>query len=136
MSLLRQGFIKGAKVGKFWRVKQSDLDDYIENERGYGGFRFGHASNDKREIFYDLIESIWDDNQWLGSEENRFRTRRIAGLMYNCIDIVPSEVRSSVGDIIDDYLRDFDRANKYRAGCNCGMAARSLLDILDKLESK
>jgi len=45
-------------------------------------------------------------------------------------------MKKTLRDLLDVYLRDTDRADKYRRGSNCAMAALALPDILKEIDSK
>jgi len=134
---LRDGSLKGSKVGRFWRIKKEDLYEFIDVERGTGTIRIGtngvHASGHIREIFYGIVENINEDKKWLESEKNRAHTRRVAGRMWACTDILPGELSEMMEDISVAYLNDFERGKKIG---NCSQLARFLMDILDSIEPR
>lgn len=129
---LREGSLSGSKIGRFWRIKPDDLDNFIENERGTGRVR-GHASNHIREIFYKIIDDLYENDDYLKSKENRQHTRNLAGRMWACTDVLPSQVRGLLEDITGCYLNDYERGKKIG---NCSQLARLLMDIVDRAEEK
>lgn len=130
LTLLRDGLLKGLKVGKVWRIKKDALDEYMELEIPTGVMS-RHSKGVYRDKFYEIIDNIYQDDDWMDLKENRELIKNYSGHMWNCTDFIPNATRDSLGDIIDVVLRDTDRSDKIRRGCTCAQAARVLLDILD-----
>jgi len=107
-NLLRDGTLKGSKVGRFWRIQPQDLNDYIEG--------------DVRGAFCIVVGELCDPS-WISDKKNRDYTRRIAGRLWNSNIDLPPPTRDDLGYVTK------------RTYNNYGQGARAILDLLDAIDT-
>jgi len=82
-----------------------------------------HARGDQRDELYEVTEEIYKDREWLRIPENVARARCISGLLWNCTDVIPSDIRDLLDDIGVSYLHDYERGKKIGS---CAQLARMI----------
>ncbi len=118
---LREGKLPGHKLGRLWRIKESDLEGF--KELGGGHKYQGHAPGHIRQALIDAFEATQsDDREWWETFNRPEDAFLLLGKLWNCSDILP-------GDLYEE-IKSWAQVDEFHG--TYGAAARVLKEELSR----
>lgn len=100
----------------------------LYNSTKFNPLRGGHAPSQLRQAFLDALEQFFVDNgdDISGDvEAGAVSLRKLAGLLYNCSDILPRHYQSYVADLLE--LNHDSFVTRKNSGFTYAQAARHIV---------